>query len=131
MRAKPKLKLVRPKRQAREREETRMVPRPEGVPDGAELGSAEVGADLDLFGVQEGDLVVTWDDAPVTNYDFVYVMLRDDSARVGRYHSAPGGYVRLEDDDEAMIFKPSEVQLVARVMETVRDRRVIRRFPLK
>ena|ERR1051326_1121137 len=103
---------------------------PEGVPKDATLWAVDVMGDYRGLGVWEGDILVTWVEAPLTNFDLAVVEVGEE-AYVGRYHTGPGGYVRLEEgDDGAQVFKPSEVRTAARVMHVERKGVVVRKFPL-
>jgi hypothetical protein len=110
--------------------------KPEGVPDGAKLWAVDVTSDYRRLGVYEGDVLVMWADAPLDNYDLAIIDARGET-HIGRYHSAPGGYVRLEGGDEGEeygevyhVFKPSDIQAAARVMHVERRGKIVRKFPL-
>jgi hypothetical protein len=85
--------------------------------------------------IRERDVLVTWGDAPLSNNDLATVDACGETY-IGRYRHAPGGYVKLDegDGDEVYeggyhIFKPSEIQGVARVMHIERRGKIVRKFP--
>jgi hypothetical protein len=107
---------------------------PEWLPGGAQNLGCYVNAEESkpAPGLQLGDHLVTWEDAPLSNHDLVVIETRDENF-VGRYHAAPGGYVRLEEDEEEgayHIFKPSDILGRARVMYVVRKGETVKEFPL-
>jgi hypothetical protein len=129
----PQLKVVQ--RAAPSARVTTEAHRPEGVPAGAKLWAVDVTSDYRELGVYEGDLLVTWVDGPLRNYDLATVEARGEM-HIGRYHSAPGGYVRLEGGDEGEeyeevyhVFRPSDIQAAARVMHIERRGKIVRKFP--
>jgi hypothetical protein len=130
------LKVV-PTKATHEREGTFKAHIPEGVPaDTKTLCAIDVMDEYESLGIRERDVLVAWGDAPLGNYDPVVVDACGETY-IGRYHPAPGGYVRLEEGDGGEeyeggyhIFKPSEIQGVARVMHIERRGKVVKKFPL-
>ena len=113
---------------------------PAGVPHDTDSLEAVTASDDYLgLGVYEGDILIAWGDAPLSNCDLAILRTRTrtrtrTTLEVGRYHAAPGGYVRLElneEDGEHYIFKPSDIEYAARVMHIERKGKIVRRFPLK
>lgn len=95
--------------------------RPDGAPEGA--GSSYEAEGLSL---------VTWGGAPVADGDLVVIEARDEIV-AGIYRTGPGGYFTVEnnEDDGPRRFRPSDVQLVARVMHIECAGVMVARFPLK
>lgn len=123
----PRLKVVRV--QAPPAHATYTAINPEGVPaDAKTLQAVSASDDYTGLGIYEGDVLVTWGDAPLRNYDLATVETTSGETYIGRYHSAPGGYVRLEsgDDEDYHVFKPSEIQGVSRVMHVERRGEIVR-----
>lgn len=104
---------------------------PRGVPPGASCLCVRAADPHPEFGARPGDDCLVWIGAPLTNYDFAYVLAGDGTSMLGRYHAGPGGYVKLVrgEDDEATL-APSEVKEIGRVMHTERDGEIVREYPL-
>jgi hypothetical protein len=127
----PHLKAVTANAPPVEREELTVVHIPQGVRDTETLAANTVTSDYPELGIFEGDILVTLEDAQLRNYDLATVATTTGETHLGHYHSCPGGYVRLEEDaEEYYIFKPSDIQLIARVMHVERNGKVVKKYPL-
>lgn len=127
----PRLRLIAPTPTTTPAERTGEHFFPEEAPDGAEFLVVNATTPQESFGAREGDDCVVWIGAPLTNYDFAYVFDGVEHM-LGRYHTGPAGYIRLERTAEVVeIFAPREAKRTGRVMHVERDGRIVKRFPLK
>jgi hypothetical protein len=102
---------------------------PEGLPPGAVVQpwTMDTEEDYPALRIYRGDMLVAWRDAPVSNYDLVFVRAREEDC-FGHYHTAPGGRIKVDDGKGYCTFKPSDILRVDRVMHVERRGVIVRRF---